>query len=205
MRGSTPRIRAGQFSWERSRIKWDYNMPRYRKAFSLVELLVVVLIVAILIGLLAIAVQRARAQAHSTQCLNNLRQLALGFRLYADTHRGRFPDGQRDPWFAQIAPLLEAQQGVFRCPGDPQAVDLSYGWRDASVSLPTSSLAGKKIDHVAGSDLVLVFDQSTGWHAPEMLNVAMVNGAALSMREDAFEQNLLLDSSGGEHFIWDMP
>ena len=181
------------------------TMVARRAAFSLVELLIVVLIVAILMSLLTVAVYRARAQAHSTQCLNNLRQLSLGFRLYADTHSGNFPDGVRQPWFAQIAPLLESQQSVLRCPGDPQGVDLSYGWRDMSVSLPTSSLAGEKLDRIANSELVLVFDQEPGWHAPEMINVAMVNGAALAMDEEAFEQNLLLDAQGGKLFDWELP
>jgi prepilin-type N-terminal cleavage/methylation domain-containing protein len=180
-------------------------MPTRRAAFSLVELLVVILIVAVLLSLLVVAVHRAREQARSTQCLSNLRQLSLGFRLYADTHGGKFPDGQKKPWFVQVAPLLESQQGVFRCPADPQGLDLSYGWRDNSVSLPTSSLAGKKLEQVNNSELVLVFDQSVGWHSPDWLNVAMVNGAALSMDEEAFEQNLLLDSSGGKLFNWEMP
>jgi prepilin-type N-terminal cleavage/methylation domain-containing protein len=182
-----------------------HSMPRKRTGFSLTELLVVILIVAILGGLLTVAVQRARAQARSTQCLNNLRQLALGFRLYADARGGKLPDGKREPWFVQIAPLLEAQQSVFRCPADPQEVDLSYGWRDESATLPTASLAGKKIEHVANSELVLVFDQATGWHAPEMLNAAMVNSATLSLSEDEFEHNLLLDSGGGKLFNWDLP
>lgn len=182
-----------------------FSMVARRSAFSLVELLIVILIVAILMSMLTVAVYRARAQAHSTQCLNNLRQLALGFRLYADTHSSKLPDGIRQPWFAQIAPLLEAQQSVLRCPGDPQGVDLSYGWRDTSVSLPTSSLAGEKLDRIVNSELVLVFDQEPGWHAPEMINVAMVNGAALAMHEEEFEQNLLLDSQGGKLFNWDLP
>jgi hypothetical protein len=64
-------------------------------------------------------------------------------------------------------------------------------------------LAGKKIDHVANSELVLVFDQAVGWHAPGHRNVAMVNGAASTMEEDVFVQNLLLDSRGGKFFNWD--
>ena len=50
-----------------------------------------------------------------------------------------------------------------------------------------------------------MFDQTAGWHAPDMINAAMVNGAALSLDEEAFEQNLLLDSSGGKLFNWEMP
>jgi hypothetical protein len=135
--------------------------------------------------------------------LNNLHQLALGFRLYADAHGGKFPDGQSEPWFVQIGSMIEAQPAILRCPADPYELNLSYNWRDESTALPTASLAGKKIDHVANSELVLVFDQAVGWHAPGHRNVAMVNGAASSMEEDVFVQNLLLDSRGGKFFNWD--
>jgi prepilin-type N-terminal cleavage/methylation domain-containing protein len=175
-----------------------------RRAFTLIELLIVIAIVAILTSLLTVAVHRAREHARSAQCLNNLRQLALGFRLYADARGGKLPDGVSQPWFAQIAPVLESQQGVFRCPADPQELEISYGWRDDSVCLPAASLAGKQFDRIANSELALIFDQAPEWHAPGRINVALVNAAADNMDEELFEQNLLLDSSGGKLFNGEM-
>lgn len=60
-----------------------------RRAFTLVELLVVVGIVAVLAALLLPAMKAAHRQARTVQCLSHVRQLAVGFRLYLNENKGR--------------------------------------------------------------------------------------------------------------------
>lgn len=60
-------------------------------AFTLVELLTVIGILAVLASLLFPTFARAREAANRTVCISNLRQLALAFTTYVNEHNGRFP------------------------------------------------------------------------------------------------------------------
>lgn len=140
------------------------------EGFTLIELLVVLAIIAMLAAMLLPALGRAKRRAQNTVCLNQLRQLGIATRLYADENENRLPSAEllpSDPMNPQkplprICDALGPQIGqtggtnrsnkLFHCPEDKlgrfEKEGSSYEWN--------TDLNGRRMDETRTSNMRII-------------------------------------------------
>jgi prepilin-type N-terminal cleavage/methylation domain-containing protein len=156
-----------------------------RRAFGLVELIVVIAILTVLLSVLVPVVAKVRSSSRAVQCMSSLRGIGSAFQAYANANNGRLPDpGFADKsWEQMIRPYFS---GKFECPSDAElfpAVGSSFDWRDTGVN--STTLAGKLLVDSRRLDAVLAFEALPGWHTRGQMNAVRLDGSTITLESTA--------------------
>ena len=131
-------------------------MSSRRRAFTLVELLVVVGIIAVLIAMLMPALSRARQHAVRVKCQANLRSLGQALTMYVQQY-GVYPcfmhtESQAVIWPVRLRPFVGGSRDVFYCP----AQDERCQWKtDYPASVPRAGELAARYGYEIGEPLLI--------------------------------------------------
>ena len=101
----------------------------------------VIALIAILAGLLLPSISRGKSRARAAECLNNLRQIGIASRMYADDNDELLPQSSHEhaSWVGTLQAYLGGTS-VFRCPVDSNRQRLySYAINDYLTTAPSGS------------------------------------------------------------------
>ena len=162
-----------------------------RRAFTLIEVLVVLAIIAILAAMLLPALDRAKARGKQIACINHLKQLAMGWQMYAADNNSRLvenlPAAQgTNSWVTgnmrfsndatntstlrqgRLFPYA-SQTAIYRCPGDPAQTRGQPHVRSYAMNSWMGSRQMENYSHRGGAYRTFVRDSEAAAAGPATL------------------------------------
>src|SRR5687768_14320974 len=140
-------------------------MPRRRHAFTLVELLVVIGIIAVLVGILMPALSTARRQAQSVKCLAALQQIGQGFHMYASQYKNTWPcavhDSGNPTYPLPAGKMLRWQDRILPFISNYKDID---DYKDIPVKIPGNDIRSTSV--LWGCPSYRIQEQDFEWSSP---------------------------------------
>ena len=147
------------------------SATNHRNAFTLIELLIVIAIIALLAAILFPVFNRARENARRASCQSNLKQIGLGIMQYTQDYDERYPMMYSNTpggtlavpsWRQTIQPYINSAQ-VFRCPSNTQNTTVDDAARDSYPAINRSY-----------SGNIRVFSYRQTWSDPAPITLSFI-------------------------------
>lgn len=142
-------------------------LSRFRScAFTLIELLTVIAIIALLAGLLLPSISRAKEKGRQTACAGNLRQIGQAIAIYASESSQAVPYAtnvfdRSNSSLAALSNYLGSSYQLFRCPSDGRRppTSISNFWAFARTTNACSYSHGRTLTWAIAPEMIVTADR----------------------------------------------
>lgn len=196
-----------------------------KRAFTLIELLMVIATIAILAALLLPALSKAKSSSRRAVCTGNARQINFALHLYANDHADRLDYFTNNVYYAYkdcilsylgVPPNVESNIAVFACPADGENFQAefthysSYGFNGIDRGNGELGLAGRRLSTVREPSRTAMDGEIAGglalsWHNPQPNNEQHNDARVVAAFVDGHASYIKIYWNGGKWNATNMP